>query len=291
MSQDFTITVITGATCSGKTSLSIDLAKKINAEIICADSRSVYKGLDIVSAKPKKEEMQGVKHHLLDIITPDCDFSAGDFAKEAQRTIEQIKKEGKNVIVTGGTWFYIKSLLDDKKLPQVGINKKLREELNPKTPDELWDMLYKLDSTRAQQIHKNNKDKVIRSIEMCIGLNMPISEYVREDKKQYRSKWFMPKIEREELYQRINKRVDIMLDEGLYDEWQKNKTLYPNSKVLENTIGYREFFELERGEYKNFDEAVDKIKQRTRNFAKRQLTYFRSNKDIKSIGGIGEILF
>ena len=283
--------MITGATCSGKTSLSIDLAKKINAEIICADSRSVYKGLDIVSAKPKKEEMQGVKHHLLDIVTPDCDFSAGDFAKEAQRTIEQIKKEGKNVIVTGGTWFYIKSLLDDKKLPQVGINKKLREELNPKTPDELWDMLYKLDSTRAQQIHKNNKDKVIRSIEMCIGLNMPISEYVREDKEQYDTKWFMPKIEREELYQRINKRVDIMVGEGLYDEWQKNKTLYPSSKVLENTIGYREFFELERGEYKNFDEAVDKIKQRTRNFAKRQLTYFRSNKDIKSIGGIGEILF
>ena len=291
MSQDFTITVITGATCSGKTSLSIDLAKKINAEIICADSRSVYKGLDIVSAKPKKEEMQGVKHHLLDIITPDCDFSAGDFAKEAQRTIEQIKKEGKNVIVTGGTWFYIKSLLDDKKLPQVGINKKLREELNPKTPDELWEILYKLDSTRAQQIHKNNKDKVIRSIEMCIGLNMPISEYIREDKEQYDTKWFMPKIEREELYQRINKRVDIMVGEGLYDEWQKIKTLYPNSKVLENTIGYREFFELERGEYKNFDEAVDKIKQRTRNFAKRQLTYFRSNKDIKSIGGIGEILF
>ena len=283
--------MITGATCSGKTSLSIDLAKKINAEIICADSRSVYKGLDIVSAKPKKEEMQGVKHHLLDIITPDCDFSAGDFAKEAQRTIEQIKKEGKNVIVTGGTWFYIKSLLDDKKLPQVGINKKLREELNPKTPDELWEILYKLDSTRAQQIHKNNKDKVIRSIEMCIGLNMPISEYIREDKEQYDTKWFMPKIEREELYQRINKRVDIMVGEGLYDEWQKIKTLYPNSKVLENTIGYREFFELERGEYKNFDEAVDKIKQRTRNFAKRQLTYFRSNKDIKSIGGIGEILF
>ncbi len=282
--------MITGATCSGKTSLSIDLAKKINAEIICADSRSVYRGLDIVSAKPKKEEMQGVKHHLLDIITPDCDFSAGDFAKEAQRTIEQIKKEGKNVIVTGGTWFYIKSLLDDKKLPQVGINKKLREELNPKTPDELWDMLYKLDSTRAQQIHKNNKDKVIRSIEMCIGLNMPISEYIREDKEQYDTKWFMPKIEREELYQRINKRVDIMAGEGLYDEWQKNKTLYPNSKVLENTIGYREFFELERGEYKNFDEAVDKIKQRTRNFAKRQLTYFRSNKDIKSIGDIGEII-
>ena len=282
--------MITGATCSGKTSLSIDLAKKINAEIICADSRSVYRGLDIVSAKPKKEEMQGVKHHLLDIVTPDCDFSAGDFAKEAQRTIEQIKKEGKNVIVTGGTWFYIKSLLDDKKLPQVGINKKLREELNPKTPDELWDMLYKLDSTRAQQIHKNNKDKVIRSIEMCIGLNMPISEYIREDKEQYDTKWFMPKIEREELYQRINKRVDIMVDEGLYDEWQKNKTLYPNSKVLENTIGYREFFELERGEYKNLNEAVDKIKQRTRNFAKRQLTYFRSNKDIKSIGSIGEII-
>ncbi len=281
--------MITGATCSGKTKLSIDLALKTDAEIICADSRSIYCGLDIVSAKPKKEEMCGVRHHLLDIIAPDDDFSAGDFVKEAKNAIDEIRKRGKKIIIAGGTWFYIKSLLDEKELPQVGINKELREKLGLKTPDELWEELLKLDPVRAGQIHKNNKDKVIRSIEMCIGLNMPVSQYKREEKEQIKARWFMPKISREELYERINKRVDIMIQEGLYEEWQKNKSLYPHSKILQNTIGYREFFELEQGMRKDFNEAVEKIKQRTRNFAKRQLTYFRSNYLIKEIEGIDGI--
>ena len=275
--------MITGATCSGKTKLAIDFAKKNNAEIICADSRSVYKNLDIVSAKPKPSEMRGIRHHLLDIAEPSEDFSAGDFVKYAKMALEDIKSRGKNVIIAGGTWFYIKSFLDEKELPKVGINKELREELNKKNNDELWQMLNELDPMRASQIHKNNKDKVIRSIEMCKGLNMPISQYQREQKEPLCANWYMPKIEREELYERINARVDIMLDEGLFDEWRKNKALYPNSKILENTIGYREFFELERGVWQDFNQAVEKIKQRTRNFAKRQLTYFRSNPDIKEI--------
>lgn len=290
MSQDFTITVITGATSSGKTALAIELAKKIDAEIICADSRSVYKNLDIVSAKPKKEEMQGVRHHLLDILEPTLEFSAGDFVKYAQEALDDIKSRGKNVIIAGGTWFYIKSFLDDEHLPKIGINKELREELNKYNPDELWEKLNTLDPKRASIVHKNNKDKVIRSIEMCIGLNMPISEYKRERKTQnIKANWFMPKIQREELYERINKRVDLMLEMGLYEEWRKNKNLYPNSKILENTIGYKEFFELKNGIWQDFDQAVEKIKQRTRNFAKRQLTYFRSNPDIVSISDIDEI--
>lgn len=290
MSQDFTITVITGATSSGKTALAIELAKKIDAEIICADSRSVYKNLDIVSAKPKKEEMQGVRHHLLDILEPTLEFSAGDFVKYAQEALDDIKSRGKNVIIAGGTWFYIKSFLDDEHLPKIGINKELREELNKYNPDELWEKLNTLDPKRASIVHKNNKDKVIRSIEMCIGLNMPISEYKRERKTQnIKANWFMPKIQREELYERINKRVDLMLEMGLYEEWLKNKNLYPNSKILENTIGYKEFFELKNGIWQDFDQAVEKIKQRTRNFAKRQLTYFRSNPDIVSISDIDEI--
>lgn len=283
MSQDFTITVITGATCSGKTKLAIDFAKKNNAEIICADSRSVYKNLDIVSAKPKPSEMRGIRHHLLDIAKPSEDFSAGDFVKYAKMALEDIKSRGKNVIIAGGTWFYIKSFLDEKELPKVGINKELREELNKKNNDELWQMLNELDPMRASQIHKNNKDKVIRSIEMCKGLNMPVSQYQREEKEPISALWYMPKISRVELYERINARVDIMLEEGLFDEWRKNKALYPNSKILENTIGYREFFELERGVWQDFNQAVEKIKQRTRNFAKRQLTYFRSNPDIKEV--------
>lgn len=282
--------MITGATSSGKTALAIELAKKIDAEIICADSRSVYKNLDIVSAKPKKEEMQGVRHHLLDILEPTLEFSAGDFVKYAQEALDDIKSRGKNVIIAGGTWFYIKSFLDDEHLPKIGINKELREELNKYNPDELWEKLNTLDPKRASIVHKNNKDKVIRSIEMCIGLNMPISEYKRERKAQnIKANWFMPKIQREELYERINKRVDLMLEMGLYEEWRKNKNLYPNSKILENTIGYKEFFELKNGIWQDFDQAVEKIKQRTRNFAKRQLTYFRSNPDIVSISDIDEI--
>ncbi len=282
--------MITGATSSGKTALAIELAKKIDAEIICADSRSVYKNLDIVSAKPKKEEMQGVRHHLLDILEPTLEFSAGDFVKYAQEALDDIKSRGKNVIIAGGTWFYIKSFLDDEHLPKIGINKELREELNKCNPDELWEKLNTLDPKRASIVHKNNKDKVIRSIEMCIGLNMPISEYKRERKTQnIKANWFMPKIQREELYERINKRVDLMLEMGLYEEWRKNKNLYPNSKILENTIGYKEFFELKNGIWQDFDQAVEKIKQRTRNFAKRQLTYFRSNPDIVSISDIDEI--
>ncbi len=276
--------MITGATCSGKTKLAIKIAKENNAEIICADSRSVYKYLDIVSAKPKQSEMEGVRHHLLDIIEPNQDFSAGDFVKYAQIALEDIKKRGKNVIIAGGTWFYIKSFLDEEHLPKIGIDKTLRDKLNKYSPDELWKILFELDPVRANQIHKNNKDKVIRSIEMCKGLNMPISCYKREKKSQnLDAKWFMPKIQREELYERINKRVDSMLEMGLYKEWQKNKTLYPHSKILENTIGYKEFFELESGIWQDFNQAVEKIKQRTRNFAKRQLTYFRSNLNIIEI--------
>ncbi len=286
MNKDFTITVITGATSSGKTKLAIDLALKTNAQIICADSRSVYKDLDIVSAKVTTDEMQGVKHHLLDIVSPNEDFSAGDFAFLARKKIDEIKTGGQNVIIAGGTWFYIKSLLEENELPKIKMDKKLREELAQKSEDELWQMLYELDSVRAGQIHKNNKDKVIRSIEMCKALNAPISQHIRPKKEEIISaKWFMPKIEREELYQRINQRVDLMLQMGLYEEWQRNKEKYPNSKVIKNTIGYREFFEFE-----DFDLAVEKIKQKTRNFAKRQLTYFRSNSDIVEISGVDEML-
>ena len=278
--------MITGATSSGKTKLAIDLALKTNAEIICADSRSVYKDLDIVSAKATKEEMQGIEHHLLDIIEPNQDFSAGDFCTFANIAINKIKNKGKNVIIAGGTWFYIKSLLEENELPQVGINKDLREELGKKEEDELWQILFNLDKKRAEQIHKNNKDKVIRSIEMCKALNAPISEYIRPRKENIlKAKWFMPKMEREEIYDRINKRVDIMLEMGLFEEWQKNKEKYPNSNVIKNTIGYREFFEFE-----DFNLAVEKIKQRTRNFAKRQLTYFRSNPDIIHVNGVDELL-
>lgn len=280
------IIVITGPTASGKTKLSIDLAHKLDAQIICADSRIVYKDLDIVSAKPTLEEREGVVHHLIDIIDANSDFSAGDFASCAKEIIDNTDK---NIIIQGGTWFYIKSLLDDKELIECPSNPSLREELSAFDNNTLWEKLNALDSKRADEIHPNNRDKVIRSIEMCLYLKKPVSSYSRKENKKYDASWYMPKLSRETLYERINKRVDIMMDLGLYQEWQKNKEKYPNSKILQNTIGYKEFFDFESGLYPNIETAVDKIKQHTRNFAKRQLTYFRSRADIASIYDISEI--
>ncbi len=282
------IIVLTGATASGKTTTAIKLAKKLNTSIICADSRIVYKDLDIVSAKPDKEEQQGIKHYLIDIISPEFEFSAGDFVLKAQEVINSINNE--YIIVSGGTWFYIKSLLDEKALPECPINQELREELEKKDKQTLWEKLKELDFKRAQEIHPNNKDKVIRSIEMCKFLNSPISEYQRKDNKTYDAAWFMMDLSREELYERINLRVDLMFKLGLEKEWQKNKEKYPNSKIIQNTIGYKEFFELEQEIYKDIDETKEKIKQHTRNFAKRQLTYFRSNPEIKLIKNEDEII-
>ena len=172
------IIVLTGATASGKTKLAIQLAKKIDAQIICADSRIVYKNLDIVSAKPTDDEKEGIVHHLIDIVEPNQEFSAGDFVVEAQKILENSTC---NMIITGGTWFYIKSLLDEKALNECPKDDEKRKYLEKIDNNTLWEMLNKLDSKRAQLIHPNNKDKIIRSIEMCEYLGLPISEYQRKE--------------------------------------------------------------------------------------------------------------
>ena len=268
-------------TSSGKTKLAIQLAKIIDAEIICADSRAVFKDFDIVSAKPTIEEREGIAHHLIDVVSPNEEFSAGDFVKLAQNIIEKTKK---NIIIAGGTWFYIKSLLDCDALLDCPKDAELRKELNKLDTNELWEKLKNIDLKRAELVHPNNRDKVIRSIEMCMYLKKPVSEALRPKNIDYEAKWFMPDISREDAYERINKRVDLMISQGLYEEWQRNKELYPNSSVLKNTIGYQEFFDF------SYDEAIEKIKQHTRNFAKRQITYFKSRDDILKIKNVDEIL-
>lgn len=276
------IIVITGPTASGKTSLAIELAGEINAEIISADSRIIYKDLDIVSAKPKKEERKGIIHHLIDIKTVDEGvYSAGDFVKDAKEIIKKLRENKKNIIIQGGTWFYIKSLLDDKSLIEFGQDKTLREKLNKLSNDELYEILKSKDEKRADTVHKNNRDKVIRSIELIELTGEKLSEYERKENEKYDSIWFMKDITREDLYERINLRVDLMIEEGLYEEWEKNVKKYKNRGLLYDTIGYREFFDLKDNIYQSFEEAKNKIKQHTRNFAKRQLTWFRQN-ELKS---------
>lgn len=286
---------MTGPTASGKTKLSVNLAKKIDAEIICADSRIVYKGLDIVSAKPSFEEREGVLHHLIDIKEPVGEpYSAGDFCLDTKKCIEKIRQKGKPVIISGGTWFYIKCLLDENELLPISSDKNLRKELEILDNIALWQMLEKLDKKRAEEIHPNNKERVIRAIEMIKTLGSKVSSAERISNPEYNSLWFAPDYieeeKRNELYKRIDLRVDEMIKTGLYYEWERMKGIYGRTKVLENTIGYDEFFELQNGMYSSIYEAIDKIKQKTRNFAKRQLTFFRGEEKIKTVKNEDEIL-
>lgn len=288
------IIVITGPTASGKTALAIKLAKKIDAEIICADSRIVYRGLDIVSAKPDIIEQDGVPHHLIDIKDPVGEpYSAGDFANDAKAVIEKIKEKNKPVIIAGGTWFYIKCLLDEKQLPEISADKELRDELEKYDNDTLWNMLKKIDPARAEEIHKNNKERVIRAIEMVKTLGDSVSSAERKT-NDYDSIWFsndfIEEKNRDALYKRIDSRVEIMVQNGLYYEWERAVKKYSRNEVLENTIGFREFFELQDGIYEDLNDAIKKIKQRTRNFAKRQLTFFRGEEKIITVKNEDEVL-
>ena len=235
--------------------------------------------MDIVSAKPSIEEREGVIHHLIDIKSVNEGvYSAGDFAHDAKKIIKNLKKP---VIIQGGTWFYIKCLLDNKDLFEFGENKELRKSLENFSNDKLWQLLYSKDEKRAELIHKNNRDKIIRSIELIEALGGKLSEIKQPENEKFEAVWFMKDWEREELYNRINLRVDLMIKDGLYEEWLKVYKKYGKNDILYNTIGYKEFFDLE-----NKEEAVDKIKQHTRNFAKRQLTWFRQNKEIFNINSI-----
>lgn len=277
MKKTLPLIIITGPTASGKTALAINLAKEIGAEIICADSRIVYKDLDIVSAKPTEIEKENIIHHLIDIKTVnDGIYSAGDFVKDAKKIISEKKCP---LIVQGGTWFYIKSLLDKENLFEFGQNEELRKKLEKFSNDELWEILNKKDEKRASLVHKNNRDKVIRSIELIEAIGDKLSETKRPDNEEINAIWFMKNYDREELYKRINLRVDLMVKDGLIEEFENNSKKYGKNDILYNTIGYKEFFDLKENIYKDANEAIDKVKQHTRNFAKRQLTWFRQNKE------------
>lgn len=202
-------------------------------------------------------------------------FSAGDFVQYARKAMDNIKSRGKNVIISGGTWFYIKSLLDDEELPNVAKNPELRAELEKKSSTELWNMLKTLDAKRAEVVHPNNAEKIIRSIEMCKALGYPVSEHKRDKNSANNAVWFAPDINREDLYKRINERVDIMMSAGLKEEFDRLIEKYGPNEIISSTIGYREFLENE-----NTRDAVGKIKQHTRNYAKRQLSWLKNNANI-----------
>ena len=274
------IIAIVGPSSSGKTALSVSLAKEINGEIISVDSRQIYKGLDIGSAKPTIGERHGIVHHMMDIIEVTEPFTVADFCDEANKIIEDIISRGKVPILAGGTGLYFRTLLQDFDLPRVAPNEKLREELNEKSCEELYNMLLEKDYDIAQKIHFNNKVKIVRALEVCISLGIPMSKAQKKKESPYDVLWIgLNTQDREFLYERINKRVDIMLSQGLEKEAKDLFEKYGENNILLNTIGYQEFFPYFKGET-DFSSAIELLKQNTRRYAKRQISWFNANKDI-----------
>lgn len=267
-----------GPTASGKTKLAIKTALTNNGEIISADSRLVYKGFDIATAKPTMEERQGIEHHLIDIVEPEVDYSVANFFDDAKVAIEKIRQKGKTPIVIGGTGLYFRILLEDFDPPRVEADYDLRAQLEQKATAELHEILTKLDPVSAQKIHFNNKVKIIRAIEVCKVLGKPLSEAAGKKEPEFDVEWIgLNPPDREVLYERVNKRVDEMMERGLIEETKNLLAKHGRINNFVNTIGYQEILEYLDGKI-SLEEAVANIKQNTRRYAKRQLTWFRRNK-------------
>lgn len=275
------VIAIVGPTASGKTAMSIELAKRINGEIVSADSRLVYKGFDIASAKPTLEEREGIPHYLIDIVEPEFDYSVGNYYDDAKNAIYEIISKGKTPIIVGGTGLYFRILLENYNLPRVEANYELRAELDKRDKEDLLEELKQLDKITYERLYDSNKRRIVRALEVIKLLNKPISEIDIEKEPEFNVEWKIPQMEsREWLYDRINKRVDIMVEQGLVDETKYLLKKHGRIKNFVCTIGYQEILTYLDGEA-TLDEALDKLKQHSRNYAKRQLTWFRKNPELE----------
>ncbi len=274
------VIAIVGPTASGKTKMAIEMAQKLDTEIISADSRLVYKGFDIGTAKPTKEEQLLVKHHMIDVVEPEYDFSVADFADGASQVISELHAKNKVPIVVGGTGLYFRILLENYDMPRVEANPQLRAELENLSNEELFAKLSNIDKVSAEKIHQNNRVRVIRALEVSLTTGKPFSSIKGVKENKYDVEWVFPEIEsREILYNRINIRVDMMIKDGLVDETKNLLLKHGRIKNLVNTIGYQEIIEYLDGNI-SIENAIEQIKQNTRRYAKRQLTWFRRNPNL-----------
>lgn len=281
------IIVVAGPTASGKTRLAIDIAKAVNGEIVSADSMQIYKYMDIGTAKPTAEERAECVHHLIDFVEPDAEFSVADYTELAHKTIADICARGKTAVMCGGTGLYINSVVNDVSFGEMETDYALRDSLQRKAEREgseaLIAELADFDPVSAARLHPNNLRRIIRAIEFYRLTGVPISEH-QEQTKQTESRYapimFCINHPRELLYARINRRVDIMLDMGLCDEVKKLMSMgYTREMNSMKGIGYKELMAYYEGEY-SFNEAIEAIKQGSRRYAKRQLTWFRRDERI-----------
>jgi tRNA dimethylallyltransferase len=281
------VIVIVGPTASGKTNLSIELAKRLNGEIISADSMQIYKYMDIGTAKPTHEEMQGIRHYMIDEVLPNEEFNVVKFKELADKYIEEILAKGKLPIIVGGTGLYISSLVDNISFSESDCDWEYRETLKREAeeygPEYLHNKLKLVDGKSAESIHPNNVKRVIRALEVFHQTKKPLS-YHNEMSRSIPSKYNFFLIglvmDRQLLYERINNRVDIMLQSGLVDEVRKLMELgFADSLVSMQGIGYKEILSYLNKET-TLEEAAEEIKQGTRRYAKRQLTWFKRIKEI-----------
>lgn len=279
--------ILTGPTAVGKTRLSIELAKKLQGSIISADSMQVYKYMDIGSAKILPEEMEGIPHYLIDELDPKEEFHVARFQEMAKEAMEEIYKEGRLPILVGGTGFYIQALLRDVDFSsdsgQSPIRRELEEKARSEGPMVLHKMLEDVDPSSAEAIHPNNVKRVIRAIEYYHETGTPISSHnarEMEKKSPYCFSYFVLNDERSRLYERIDQRVDLMMEQGLLDEVRSLKERGCSQQMVSmKGLGYKELLSYLDGDY-SLEEAVEIIKRDTRHFAKRQITWFKREKEV-----------
>ena len=278
------VIVICGPTASGKTALSIELAKKINGEIISCDSMQIYKYMDIGTAKPTLEEQKEVKHHLIDFVEPNQRYSVAEYKKDAEKSIEEILSKGKTPIIVGGTGLYVDSLIYGIEYPEIELDeeyrKQLEKEIKEKGLESLYNKAKEIDSKAMEKISPNDKKRIMRVLEIYIATGKTKTEQEIESRThevKYDYKVFAIKMDREKLYERINKRVDMMIEKGLIEEVQNILKKYDKFPTAMQGLGYKEVVEYLEGK-KTKEEMIDKIKMQTRRYAKRQITWFKKNK-------------
>ncbi|MFX3674018.1 MAG: tRNA (adenosine(37)-N6)-dimethylallyltransferase MiaA [Paenisporosarcina sp.] len=288
MTNECDVLAIVGPTASGKTALSIELAKVLNGEIINGDSMQVYRGLDIGTAKITPEEMQNIPHHLLDIKEPTESFSVAEYQSIVRAKIDEIRSKGKLPIIVGGTGMYIQSVLFDFQFTEDRVNDEIRQayydELDKVGPEKMHEKLRGIDPDSANVIHPNNTRRVIRALEIAEHSSTQKSAEAqnRGSQPMYRHLIIGLNIDRDLLYERINTRVDMMIDKGLLHEAESLWTKQIRNVQSVQAIGYKELFKFFNGD-SSLEEAIFELKQNSRRYAKRQFTYFRNKMNIKWI--------
>ena len=288
------VIVICGPTASGKTSLSIELAKRINGEIISADSMQIYKDMNIGTAKPTIEEMQGIKHYLLDFVMPNQKYSVAQFKKDAVQAIEVILNHGKVPIIVGGTGLYVDALTKNIEYPEVETDIEYRNQLESQIKKEglakLYEQAKKIDEQAMQIISQNDKKRIMRVLEIYHQTGKTKTQLEKESRMKpvpYNYLVFTIKMDREVLYDRINQRVDKMIKDGLIEEVENLLKKYDEFPTAMQGLGYKEVVTYLKGECTK-EEMTEKIKMETRRYAKRQLTWFRKEKETEWIDALNE---